>query len=363
MRLYLSLLGPFQVTLEDQPAVFATDRARALLAYLAVEANRPHRREALAALIWPDYPEAAARRSLSQALVRVRRAIDDYHASPPFLLITGKTIQFNAATAKLDVARFENLLATCAAHPHPALVECPVCIKRMEEAANLYRGSFLQGLFLTDSQPFEEWALFKQEQLHRQALEALGTLAAHYQARGAYEQAERYAERQLALEPWREEAHRQLMQALAMSKQRAAAMAQYEKCCRLLADELGTQPDPETIALYERIRRGELARAEEPNPQAAPAQARQSPPLVAKRTLPRHNLPPQATPFVGRQTELAELTRWLADPEVRLVTILGPGGMGKTRLAIQAALAQLDVFAHGVRYAHLAPVDPTIFAG
>jgi len=256
MRLVLSLLGPFQATLEDRPAIFATDRARALLAYLAVETDRPHRRDALAGLLWPDQPEPAARRNLSQALVRLRRAIGDYHTSPSFLLITAKTIQFNAATAELDVACFESLLAACTAHPHSDVLGCPTCLQRLEAAADLYRGEFLHGLFLSGSQPFEEWALFRREQLHRQAIDALHTLAVRYESQGAYDRARRYAQRQLALEPWREAAHRQLMRALALGGQRAAALAQYRACCRLLTDELGVEPAPETTTLYERIRDG-----------------------------------------------------------------------------------------------------------
>jgi DNA-binding SARP family transcriptional activator len=157
------------------------------------------------------------------------------------------------------------LLAACAAHPHPdvpasvsqtQVAGCPLCIDRLEKAAALYRGEFLQGLFLAGSQLFAEWALFKREQLHRQALEALHMLAACYEGKGAYEKAARFAERQLTLEPWREEAHRQLMGALARGGDRGAALAQYRACCRILADELGVKPAPETTALYERIRGG-----------------------------------------------------------------------------------------------------------
>ena len=85
-------------------------------------------------------------------------------------------------------------------------------------------------------------------------------LTAHYQNQGNYEQVQRYAERQLALEPWREEAHRQLMWALAMDGGRGAALAQYETCRRLLADELGVEPAEETVALYEQIRDGVLGK-------------------------------------------------------------------------------------------------------
>ena len=258
MHLSLLFLGPFQARLDDQPAIFATDRARALLAYLAVEADRPHRREALAALLWPDQPEALARRNLSQALVRLRRAIDDYHASPSFLAVTGKTIQFNSATAELDVARFQDLLAACAAHSHLDVTGCPPCLEQLEEAVGIYRGEFLQGLFVTNSQLFEEWTLLKREQLHHQALDALHTLAAYYEKRGIYDQARAYARRQLGLEPWHEAAHRQLMRALALAGDRSAALAHYKTCCRLLADELGVEPAPETTALCERIQAGLL---------------------------------------------------------------------------------------------------------
>jgi DNA-binding SARP family transcriptional activator len=193
-------------------------------------------------------------------LVRLRRAIDDYHASPPFLVITGKTVQFNAATAELDVARFQTLVAACASHRHADMSGCPPCIERLERAARLYRGEFLKGLFLAGSQSFEEWARFKREQLHRQALDALNTLTVHYQTQGDYEQVQRYAERQLALEPWHEAAHRQLMRALAMDGGRGAALAEYERCRRLLAEELGVEPAEETVALYEQIRDGMLAK-------------------------------------------------------------------------------------------------------
>ena len=262
--------------MDNQPATFATDRARALLAYLAVEADRPHRREALAGLLWPDRPESAARRNLSQSLARVRRAIDDKHAVPPFLLVTDKTIQFDSATAELDVSRFQTLLATCAAHAHRSVGSCPACIERMSQAAALDRGEFLKGLFLADSQLFEEWALFKREQLRRQTLDVLHTLTVHYESQGTYDLAQRYAERQLALEPWREEAHRQLMRTLAFGGQRSAALAQYKICCHLLTDELGVEPAPDTTAVYERIRRAELAQADRsytasPQPPAPPS--------------------------------------------------------------------------------------------
>ena len=125
-RLSLSLLGPFQVTLDGHPiTAFESDKVRALLAYLAVESDRPHRRERLAGLLWPERSERSARQNLSQALFNLRHIIGDRDAEPPFLLITPQTIQFNRSSDHwLDVTAFEALLAACEAHPHRRLETC-----------------------------------------------------------------------------------------------------------------------------------------------------------------------------------------------------------------------------------------------
>jgi hypothetical protein len=188
-----------------------------------------------------------------------------------------------------------------------------------------------------DSAPFEEWLVVQREALHRQALDAFHDLAAYHEAQGAYEQAIVYGQRQLAMESWRESAHRQLMRTLALKGDRAVALAQYDTCCRALVQELGTEPEPETTALYERIRAGEELQAEE--------------------ALPPHNLPVQLSPFVGREAELAEIQARLRDPACRLLTLVGPGGSGKTRLALQAAAGQLDSYAQGVFFVSLAPLS------
>src|SRR5688572_32691048 len=95
-RLAISLLGPFQATLGDQPITgFKYDKVRALLAYLAVEHERPHERAALLGLLWPDLPEDAARNNLRQTLLTLREAIGDRMAQPPFLLTSRSALQFN----------------------------------------------------------------------------------------------------------------------------------------------------------------------------------------------------------------------------------------------------------------------------
>jgi DNA-binding SARP family transcriptional activator len=170
-ELSLALLGPLQVTLDGAPiTAFESDKVRALLTYLAVEADRPHRRDALAGLLWPDRPERAAHLNLNQALANLRGAIGDRAATPPFLHITRETVQLNRASKyELDVELFSARLAACEQHPHRHPETCKSCIQRLQQAADLYRGSFLAQFFLSDSAAFEEWTLLKREWLHRRA--------------------------------------------------------------------------------------------------------------------------------------------------------------------------------------------------
>jgi predicted ATPase/DNA-binding SARP family transcriptional activator len=340
-RLSISLLGPIQVTLDGEPVTgFATDKARALLAYLAVEADCPHRRDALAGLLWPDQPQRKARQNLRQALTHLRQAIGDCPAGEPFLLVSRETIRFNPDYDHwLDVAAFTDLATACAAHRHRRLATCLPCIRRMEQMVKLYRGSFLEQFFLSDSDTFEEWALLKREWLQQRVTEAFSQLADYCERCGEYKRAQGYTRRQVRLEPWREEAHRQLMRLLALDGQRSAALAQYETCRRMLAEELGVEPADETTTLYEGIRTGNISL------------------LISRPPTPPRSFPFSPTPFIGREEELAALAELLANPDCRLVTIFGPGGIGKTRLALQAAADQAGAFEDGVAFVPLASIS------
>jgi len=250
--LSLSLFGPFQATLDGEVVTgLKSDKARALLAYLVVEAERPHRREKLAGLLWPEWPEQAARGNLRRVLSNLRLAIGDHKATPPFLHISRQMIQFNSASdAWVDVIAFTDLLE--------AKGDLQQLISQMEEAVSLYRGDFLEEFSIPDSAAFEEWALLNRERFRRLVMAALHRLARCYEQRSDYESALRHAWRQVELEPWQEEAHQQVMRLLALSGQRGAALAQYEACRRALAEELGVEPGTETTELFERIRDDEL---------------------------------------------------------------------------------------------------------
>lgn len=310
-------------------------KSTALLAFLAVEADRPHRRSMLAGLLWPEFSEKAARASLRNALANLRQSIQDAYAHPPYLLVDNETLQFNTASDFwLDASQFEQSISR---REKPPLDEQEGIIVKLQSAASLYQGRFLHGFSLKDSPEFDEWVLMKQEYYQRQALTVLADLANFFEKQGNFTQASEYAQRVVFLEPWHEEAHRQLMRLLALSGKRKLALAQFEATRQSLEDELGLLPDGETVQLYEKIRDGELRGA-------------------AEVKIPLHNLPAMLTSLIGREKELENLLQRLSDPGCRLLTLVGSGGSGKTRLALEAALRCLTHFTNGVFYVPLAGV-------
>lgn len=328
IHLWLSLLGPLQVTVDGKPAAgFDSNKVRALLAYLAVESDRPHSREILAEMLWPDLPESSALGNLRFALSNLRATIGDRMAQPPFLRITNETLQFNTVSDySIDVSAFlENTESVSGKSPG---------VKRLQQAVALYRGAFMEGFSVGGSAAFEEWIVLKREQFSRRMLNTVRRLTDYFEARGEYGQAEQYAWRQVELEPWLKEGHQQLMRVLALSGQRSAALAQYETCRRLLDKELGVEPSEETTELYENIRTGMI----KPRSFFAPPAF-----LQADADM------PDAEPrlFAGRETELSRLNGFLQYAFARrgqVVFVAGDPGMGKTMLIQEFARRSMNVY-------------------
>ena len=285
-RLSVSLLGAFQATLDGEPiTAFGSAKTQALLAYVAIESDRPHRRETLAALLWPEEPDPVARSNFRHALSNLRKVIGDRDALSPALLVTRETVQFNTASdCWLDVEQFRRLLLAWHGHGHPWTEACPQCLAALAEAVELYRGDFPAGFSLRDSASFDEWQFFQTEGLRQELASALEGLVRGHIARGAYEAAIPYARRWLALDPLHEPVHRHLMQLYAQTDQRSAALRQYGECVRILEAELALQPSEETTSLCEHIRASPAVRSE----------------LLLPASLPGRDLPGQLTPHVDR---------------------------------------------------------------
>lgn len=365
-HLRVTLLGSFQAALSGVQVHFRSDKVRALLAYLAVEAARPHTRASLCGMLWPNQSDAAALHNLSQTLLRLREALGDTRISAAFLNVSRPAIQWSRASeSELDVSAFVRLASSSQ-------------IGDLEQAAALYQGEFLAGFALPGCPAFEEWQLLTRERMAQLAVTVLGTLGDLQLTAGRYGEAELHARRSIALDPWREAGHRQLMRALAGQGNRAAAMAAYDHCRQLLRDSLGVEPDAEAQALYQQIRTemsGRHAPGETVGEAASPsahlpgsrmsmeeplAQPEPWPAQVAESQVAGGNLPALLTPLIGRERDLMALTALLQRRDVRLVTLIGLGGMGKTRLALALAEARRHAYADGVAVAALARLnDPT----
>ncbi|MEZ4672911.1 MAG: BTAD domain-containing putative transcriptional regulator [Caldilineaceae bacterium] len=212
-----------------------------------------------------------------------------------------------------------------------------------QAAADLMQGDFLEGICLAENLEFDTWLLTEREHWRQRAQTILSHAIDASIQQAAYTAALERAHQLLHLMPWHEATHRQVMRLLAWSDQRAAALHQYQLCVEILQTELGVPPDPATTQLFEEIREGKMM---------FPASVHTTP------SPPWHNLPAQTTPFIGRDQELTELSRLLNEPSVRLITIFGPGGMGKTRLALAAAQQFLETTHHRIGFVDLAPLAP-----
>ncbi|MGD2077105.1 MAG: tetratricopeptide repeat protein [Chloroflexota bacterium] len=313
----LTLFGQFEARYADRPLTgFATDKVRALLAYLAIESGKPHRRETLAGLLWPDYPDETARSNLRKSIYRLRQTLHEGDSSLPERLISQsrQTVTLHPEAIALDTARFDQLVSAARTTTEPMIL--------FSQISALYQGELLRGFSIPDAYAFEEWLTIQREVFHQTAVDSLTHLLSLYESANDPEGVLAAAVRLLALDPWHERTHRQIMRAQRQKGNRPGAIAQYKELRAILHRDLGVEPSQATTTLYEQIR-AEITSAGEAYSPAAPSQLQHFPVLP--------------TPLIGRRTELDYLTRTLLDPTCRLLSLTGPGGTGKTRLCIETA--------------------------
>jgi predicted ATPase/DNA-binding SARP family transcriptional activator len=308
--LSILLLGPPQITLDGHPLDSLRRKNRALLYYLA-RRDQPFTRDEVLAFLWPDHPRPAAQRILRTMLSELR------HQLGPALQAEAETLAL-APESQVDTRRFESgLVAPTASAPFPRAAALAATLA-------LYRGDFLHGFSLADPPEFDDWVAGQREHYQGLAIRGLAALAQLHEQQRNYAAGLEALIRALAFDPLQEDLQRAALRLHYRLGDRAAAIRRYETLRRLLDDELGVPPSPETRALYDALITDSLP---EPAPPGASTLAPVSVPA------PNPVSAPPLLPFTGRAPELQTL-RQAAD-QGQLMLIEGEPGIGKTRLAEQ----------------------------
>lgn len=346
MPLQILLFGAPRIERDGESIPLKRRKTVAILAYLTVT-GRPHSRDALATLLWPEYDQSGARANLRRDLSLLKHTLEE-----EVLVIDRSQVSMDPkSTLWLDVNGFTSKLVLVKDHEHDSLERlCEGCASALEEAVDLYAGDFMEGFTLPDSPAFDEWQFFQAEGYRQDLAEALQQLIRWQAARGNLEQAIHYGRRWLAIDPLHEPAQRQLMKLYGWSGQWTAAQRQYQDCLRLLDEELGVEPEEETTALYEAIRSRQLV---SPAKLARPKEGLEkiATDLTLEDQIPKDISVPaflaeldsvdesdkqiEGLNFVGREQELDQLYDMLnqtAAGEGRVTFVIGDAGRGKTVL-------------------------------
>ena len=312
-QLKIKLLGSLEIYLDGEAITwFPTDRVRALFLLLAVEPAMSQQRSTIASLLWSDSDDAAARRNLRRCLSRLKGALgDDAEA-----VLEASRHSIGLLSAESDYQQFQRLSSSDDAAD-------------WQKAVDLINGELAEGFHLKNSTLFDDWlaelrltlAHQQRDLLHK----LLDTITVNPQARLSY------ALRLAALDPYDDATQRAVMSLHVEMGNVPAAMAHYEAYVETLQQELSAEPEIATRTLYVQL---EAATASNPVE------------LI--------NFPAQITPFVGREAERKAVIARLQAADCRMVTLLGAGGAGKTRLSIETVrYFTTDLFSDGVYFVPL----------
>ena len=333
----LFLFGAPQLTHHYTPIHIGRKKALGLLAYLATS-EYPLTRDNLAAFFWPEHAPSQAYAELRRTLSVLRQALGD------ILAINRETVFIPPdSPLQVDVRIYQNLINAWRGHCHRQNHSCEECFIALKTASEIYHDHFLAGFSLGEGGEFDTWQTMQEQTLRNLLGSALEWLSHYHSGHGDLETAMVSARRWLSLDSLNEPAHVLLMKLFAKNGQRAAALRQFEECEKVLLTELDLSPQAETIQTIKSI-----LDQQEQQSIGHPATFISEP-----EVLPIHNLPFQTIPFVGREKLEKDIELNLQNPSCRLLTLTGPGGSGKSRLAIEIARKHLKEFPDGVYFVRL----------
>ncbi len=314
-RLHVHLFGGFLLqsggtTLPPIPS----RTGRALFAYLVVNRGQVYTRELLAGRFWPDMEESRARRRLSQSLWQIQSVIGELGGAEPFIATSPSSIWLNGRSSYwCDVEAFEEAVAESSAAGHTGHGR----LETLRNAVTLYRGEFMAGFY-------DDWIQVEQQRLRTMYFQSVDRLLQVCKSMAAYEEALGYAHRMVVHDPLREESHCEVMRLSYLLGRHNEALFQYERLQALLAEELETEPSPETVALRDEI---------------AAAQVKGDRPFTPVPASPLFE-PGMSKELVGRLDERAAMVRRLDEALVGrggVILVEGESGVGKTHFFTQLA--------------------------
>ena len=337
------ILGPLEVVAAGESLALGSAQQRAVLGLLLVRAPEPVSRDRLIDELWGERPPASAAHAVQVYVSGIRKVLRGCESDGVAVRTSASGYRLVVDSERIDARRFERLLddAQRVLSDHPLRAR-----ELLDEALALWRGP-----------PLVECATSEFARREADRLEELRLLATEdgVEARlafGEHGQVVGELGRLVVAEPLRERPRRLLMLALYRGGRHAEALAVYRDACAAL-DEIGLRPGPELRELEAAILRHDPS-LESPSPAAR---------VPRPPALRRSALPAPAHALVGRKLEMAAILTLLARSEVRLVTLLGPGGSGKTRLALEVAAALVERYRDGVWFVSLAPLaDPDLVA-
>ena len=259
--LAIRCLGPPSVRLDghDAPPDVVWRKHLALLVYLALSPDTTRARSHLVGLLWAESPEDKARRSLNEAVRRLRNALGEGR-----LLSLGESLQLNAAALELDVQQFEAL-----------------CAEGQLRALELVHGDFLEGFHVDEAPAFDAWMETERSRLRDAARRLIVARAEEQLAVNRYVEARALARRALSLDPYSDVALSLVMRSAALEGDAASGVALYREFAERLERDLGGRPSPQLTALATRIRENKWQRPRGRHPD-------REPPLVGRRDTHAH---------------------------------------------------------------------------